>query len=270
MRLQSLSLRKCGYFFLIFVLKVSGYLSTSNCLFQHVLLQLITVTHIALATSLTVLPFIFGSYILKQHEEFGFWAYIAVGVHTIICLGIVTGLLESFIKKHDHQRVTVALSTFKYESPSYHNKLNKVTVKFIIIFVIVSTLSYLHTLEYESQSKVQLFVIHYCKFMMVMKNLQLNIVADVLRIKLEFIRDELQTRLMYKSSYNPFIVKLKLFELRLAYEDILETATLINKCSSWTFLSMGITFIACFIAIGYWGLISILKNIVVFTYLRKY
>lgn len=265
----SFAMRKFAYYLLIFGLKSAGYLSTSKQLFSFIFLQILTASHIAILCSMISFPLIYGSYMLQQSEGFGFWLYIAMVVHTITCLSIITCLVESVIQRRGHQKLVVRLKKFKYDSESYRRKLNKVTVKFVAVLVSVMTLSYLTIREYQSLSYYQFYAVRYTSVMMVIKYFQFNVAADVLGIELEVIRDKLRTGLKYKRRTNPFIVKLKLFELRSAYEDTLEMSNLINKCFSWTLLLMGITFISHLIALGYWGLISVMKNIFVLTPMRK-
>lgn len=263
------NLRNFGYFLLIFGLRTAGYFPTSKNICHFILLQALTVTHIITTCAMLILPFIYGSYVMKKSGEFGFWAYIAVGIHSITCLAIVICLMESLIQKRNHHKLLLKLRTFKYDSYYYGKKLNKLTVKFIIIFIFIITFSTLHMREYKSLSYFQFFAFRYCNFMLVMKYFQFNVTTDIIATQLEFIRDELKLGLEYRRKVRPVIVKLKFIELRIAYEEILEMSNTINKCFSWTFLSMGVSFISYLIALGYWGLISLLKNIYVFTHLRK-
>lgn len=148
----------------------------------------------------------------------------------------------------------------------YDKKIKFLIWKYTFVNTFCFTVGLMGSIALVGVQLRQILVWAYYLIFLIFRSSQHNIACDLIRIRLEFLLNDIMHAIKMKSSIDSNMIKAKVTQFKETYQKIYDMSAIINDIGCYSLLSISILQCFSIICMGYWSLVlDFLKNIQIFS-----
>lgn len=151
--------------------------------------------------------------------------------------------------------------THTWTNTKHSRKLNQMSLKYVLAFVSLFLISISGNIELAGIQVRQVCVWVYYIMFLLLRTYQFSIAFELIKLELEHINHDLLQLNKIKYTIDQAAIRIRLINIREAYQKVLKLTGLINNACPYSLLSMGMLMACSTVCTTYWMVLSLLKNV---------
>lgn len=145
---------------------------------------------------------------------------------------------------------------------SHHcKKLRRLAHKYLSFFVLLSIVELTGNIELAGIQVRQIFVWLYYIMFQILRVFQFSIAFEMVKLELEQINNDLHHLNKVKYTITHASMRIRLINIRTAYERVYNLSMMINNSNAYSLLSLSILMATSATCTAYWMVLALLKNV---------